>query len=296
MLHKILPVLSLLIVAPASLASELSLKHHFSPSPDGKLMVFHGRNNPAFNSLYLSDITANNTRLLFGDDKTIQQEPRWSPDGQWIAFVHGTEYQSGALQLAMLKPDGSSFKVLTNTQEGMVKGPSWSPDSSQIVYEIRNPEVGKSTLHIYDLNKQQSRPLTQNGMIVQPEWSPDGKAILTVIRDSEIPSNSDIWILSVEHPDHRRRWTTTPEGETMPVWSPDGESIYYSRPAGENNQYDLFQLTFKTGIVKRLTETEDISEFFPIMSQDKNTLLYDSYRLQGSTPTSTLGVLHLQKE
>jgi Tol biopolymer transport system component len=90
-------------------------------------------------------------------------DPRWSPDGRWIAFFRGNALRfigpqarrpSSALSLARLSgveavwsPDGSRIALGTsilNIRRGRVRevnapmgdypGPSWSPDGKHLVY------------------------------------------------------------------------------------------------------------------------------------------------------------------
>ncbi len=62
-------------------------------------------------------------------------QPRFSPDGQWIAF---TSDRSGKSERAgdniwTMKRDGSSPKQVTNETFTLLNGPAWSPDSNYIV-------------------------------------------------------------------------------------------------------------------------------------------------------------------
>ena len=53
------------------------------------------------------------------------QDPTWSPDGAWIAFVRFTD---GTANLWIVHPDGTEAKPLTKFADGTTLGhPSWSP-------------------------------------------------------------------------------------------------------------------------------------------------------------------------
>src|SRR4030095_10471536 len=53
------------------------------------------------------------------------QVPRWSPDGQWIAFIEN----SGPLWV--VRPDGSGLRSISGYS--LWPGVTWSPDATRIV-------------------------------------------------------------------------------------------------------------------------------------------------------------------
>ncbi|HUM68173.1 MAG TPA: hypothetical protein PLK31_04935 [Chloroflexota bacterium] len=82
----------------------------------------------------------------------------WSPDNQWIMFVHESEIAPQA-QLLLTTSDGSEIKVLTEVANGRILTPIWSPDSNTIycvvvestgshsVYEINPVSLGKRNIY-----------------------------------------------------------------------------------------------------------------------------------------------------
>jgi Tol biopolymer transport system component len=278
----------------ANATSTIDMRTHAAPSPDGEKIAYHIRSNGTKPTLYIADSNGQNEQHLWGTTSTIEQEPRWSPNGKWIAFVSGHDYQKDSLQLHIVSPDGENHKTLTDIRTGSAKGPSWSPDSQQILFEIRNSKQGKSTLNIFDLQTASVHQLNTvgEGMLVQAEWSPDGKAIMVAERDPETPSKSDLWVLSLEHLDHRRQVTKTPEGETMPVWQ-SNNAIIFSRPVGESGQHDLFLFRFSDNSEHRLTKTDDVNEFFPIVSANGVTLYFDAFRKIEGEFQSSISVMEI---
>ena len=275
----------------------LERRHHAAPSPDGRQMSYHATRNGVMPSLYISNIDGTNERLLWGSPTTIEQEPRWSPDGKWISFVTGTSYENGQLQLGIIKPNGTDYRVLTNVQLGMVKGPSWSPGSQKILYEVRDSDSGISTLHIHDLAHGKQRQLTDtsHGMLVQAEWSPDGNSILASKRLSNNQSVSDLYIFPLDNPDSMDRLTFSPEGETMPVWAPDASAVAFARSAPDADQYELFLYRLSDKTEQRLTSTDSIEEFFPIFSADGSQLFYDAVIFEGNNAFSTIRNMPVEK-
>jgi len=65
-------------------------------------------------------------------------EPRWSPDGRWIAFVakrpaSGIQKADEEPQLYLIAPDGGEARRVTDIATG-VFGIKWFPDSRRIAF------------------------------------------------------------------------------------------------------------------------------------------------------------------
>src|SRR5688500_10995501 len=65
-------------------------------------------------------------------------EPRWSPDGNWIAFVAKRAGSDGAkddeeTQVYVIAPDGGEARRLTDLPTGAF-GIKWFPDSRRIAF------------------------------------------------------------------------------------------------------------------------------------------------------------------
>ena len=89
----------------------------------------------------------------------FEEQPAWSPDGQWIAFIAKTEESNGNGNLDRLddgdlgtlwigRRDGSDFRQLTF--EHRFADPAWSPDSGLIVVARFADSNGDGHLSQYD--------------------------------------------------------------------------------------------------------------------------------------------------
>jgi dipeptidyl aminopeptidase/acylaminoacyl peptidase len=125
-------------------------------------------------------------RLITIEDVTkIKQveEPRISPDGQWIAYVLQTPntlkkgYDTNIYVVAT-----SGGEPLQVTRSGKDYSPVWSPDSSQLAFVSTRDE--KPQIYILPMNSPgEPRALTThaNGAFA-PAWSPDGKTMAYLSR------------------------------------------------------------------------------------------------------------------
>ena len=100
------------------------------------------------------------TQLLEGEC------PRWSPQGDWIAYC-GFDPSSGKRKIFVMRPDGTGLQQLTSDPESEDLHPSWSPDGSRIVFASdrgRDEIVGERNFDIYmiRLDGTDERRLTVN--------------------------------------------------------------------------------------------------------------------------------------
>jgi dipeptidyl aminopeptidase/acylaminoacyl peptidase len=157
------------------------------PSPDGKFVAFTFRPFNDLNRLdiCLIELASGTIRTVYGRPKTRASEPRWSPDGEWIAFIC---QEAGRDDLWMAHPNGDGLRQVSRLGYDIVQF-AWSPDGSQILATVNRggafdlgllePLAGQLT----DLN-------SGNGTHFNPNWSPDGKFVTyeyeTPIRPPEI--------------------------------------------------------------------------------------------------------------
>ena len=206
--------------------------------------------------IYRADANGKNRRrMTFG--RYSANAPAWSPDGEWIGFVHTGE--DGKAQLAIMRPDGGEPRILTSVKTA-VSGFKWSPDSESIAYlsvdapsqeeeqrnkakddHIRVDEDFKyQHIHLVDVpaddaEQPESRQLTSGSFQVSHgyapgfDWSPDGSRIAfghttePGLNDWETSDLSVVDVASGEVSELR----ATPASEASPVYSPDGSRIAF---------------------------------------------------------------------
>jgi dipeptidyl aminopeptidase/acylaminoacyl peptidase len=141
------------------------------PSPDGKHILYTLR---CFDDLHrldiiLLDVDSGKSMTLYGKPSTRAFSARWSPDGQWIAFIaQETERE----QIYLIRPDGQGLHPLTHTGHDIFQF-EWSPHGRQMaVIFNRN---GAFDLSLVDVQSGEISDLqTGTGMHSNPHWAPDG--------------------------------------------------------------------------------------------------------------------------
>jgi Tol biopolymer transport system component len=100
-------------------------------------------------------------------------DPRYSPDGQQVAFVSD---RSGNMELWVADGEGKDERQLTHMNAPWLGGISWSPDGDQIAFDAR-PQ-GHSALFVIPTSGGEPKLLEDNAYEERmPSWSSDGKLL-----------------------------------------------------------------------------------------------------------------------
>lgn len=189
--------------------------------------------------------------------------PRWSPDGQYLAFT-STRVENS--QIWLISTFGGEARQLT-TGKVSAGTPVWSPDGRKIAFVAKvsaaSEEAGKSEqsdvkvitrLHykqngegflgdkrsqifVLDVESGEQQQITSGDFnCSSPTWSPCGEYLAfssNRTEDADYNSQSDIWIVSASGGELRKLSPGTgPAGS--PSWSPDGKLIAY---LGHEHEY-----------------------------------------------------------
>lgn len=156
---------------------------------------------------------------------------------------------------------------------------SFSPDGRQIVYSrSRLNKFGEryNDLYIMDIETEKKRKITDNSRIHDPDWHPFKSEIVAVQFSS---GTQNLVRISLETGEIEQL-TNFDNGETVytPVWSPDGERIYFSIADSFNRQ--IYQLNTATNHWNALLE-DPIIDFRDPWPHPNQEVLYFSSDLNG---------------
>jgi len=152
-------------------------------SPDGQSIVYVKHFPGCTNIMILHLKTGRTTQLTDFRFQTEVFSPRWSPDGQKIAF--SLVDSAGWRAVAVVSPTGDSLRILQNSGYD-ARSPEWSPDGTKLAYI--DYRFGTPNLFVMNRDGSHPQPLTNAfGGLFNPGWSPDGKRIFATVferRDS----------------------------------------------------------------------------------------------------------------
>ena len=175
--------------------------------------------------IYTIDLASGRVTTLTREGDWHDEQPRWSPDGQRIAFK--STRGGGSYNLYVMDADGSNVRRLTQ-HAGTDHDPTWLPDGQSIVFSSdRDRGTGRLDLYRLWLADGAIERLTTffQGYAFMPTVSPDGNWVAFVA--TTFPA-VDGWVNQVHVLELATRQTwpfdTTAPG-CWPNWSPDGQSI-----------------------------------------------------------------------
>ena len=262
-------------------------------SPDGHHVCFTvpkavmtEKKSEYLTHIYVADADGSNMiQSTFGDSSCTQ--PRWSPDGKWIAF---TSSRSEKNNLYLIPGTGGEPQQLTTVQTEIANF-KWSPDGKWIAFVMPDPptpseeqaEEEKNDARVVDENvklnrlwlapveihaseKHETRLLTTGDFNIGScfgrsnfDWSADGKEI--VFTHTPTPRTDD-WSLadiSITDVDTGQLQPLVRTGAAdSPLYSPDGCWVAYlatDDSSSWSSTFDVFVIPTAGGPPRLLAQT-----------------------------------------
>ena len=94
------------------------LPYGFHLSPDNRSIAYHLA-SPTGYQIWTSDVNGDKKKMIAAHPDHLYFAPRWSPDGEWLAFadcLFKTDPGHDWADIALCRPDGSEFRTLTQGQ------------------------------------------------------------------------------------------------------------------------------------------------------------------------------------
>lgn len=209
-------------------------------SPDGRELVFD-----LLGDLYLVPLAGGEARALT-TGMAWDMQPRFSPDGQWIAF---TSDRGGGDNVWVISRSGTGdARQITKEDFRLVNSPVWSPDGNFIAVRkhfTKHRSLGSGEIWLYHSSGGKGVQMTEKPNdqkdVGEPAFSPDGKYVYfseDVTPGATFEYNKDPYgeiyaIRRLDRGDGRiEKLVGGPGGAARPTPSPDGKSLAFIRRVG----------------------------------------------------------------
>ncbi|GCE28683.1 putative peptidase YuxL [Dictyobacter alpinus] len=330
---------SIPVVPPMEIEDLLSLKVASDPqiSPDGRLITYvllecDDEEDATRSAIWLVESAGGKLaaprKLSSGAYNDTM--PRWSPDGQSLAFLSN---RSGVAQIYLLTLNGGEAEQVSNLKQG-VSEYSWHPNGQILLahsaWKPQDDQPATTSDRLYTIYTRLGSqadgvghnhgrhqqlwlvPLSGSAMrltsepvdLVQSCWSPDGQEVVFCANrraDPDLSVSMALWVLTLSTGMMRR--LTPEEGLAQkPSWSPDGSRIayLYSPDQTESSNISPWIVNAQTGMTQlAVPDAQDFTCQAWIIDELRNEYLTapqwypDSQALL--VPVQERGQLHLYR-
>ncbi|HVG23977.1 MAG TPA: protein kinase, partial [Thermoanaerobaculia bacterium] len=255
-------------------------------SAEGESFVFT-RGGGAGSDIYLQRVGGRNAINLTPRCAQADAQPAFSRDGSLIAYR--SECEGGGI--FVMGATGESTRRLTPS----CFNPSWSPDAKRIVCGTESigftPTSRGQLSELWTVDASSGeRKLLLPSDGVQPNWSPHGQRIAYwgIVGES---AQRDIFTIdpSAENPsDTVVRVTDDPAVDWNPVWSPDGQYLYFG--SDRNGSMNLWRVRMNEESGKPKGDPEPVTTPARVgahysFSRDGSRMLYAAFEQEESLRT-----------
>ncbi|HET9401644.1 MAG TPA: S41 family peptidase, partial [Candidatus Acidoferrales bacterium] len=282
--HALFAAVLCVLCSAAVIAKPIRIPRH-PDYHDGKIIFSY------FGSIWMVNDDGSNPRRLTVN-AAHDDYPRFSPDGRWIAF---SSNRYGNNDVFVMPAEGGEPKQLTfNSAQDTVIG--WERDSKHIVFSTARGEPYPGVLRLYEVSIDGGLE-----MPLPTDWgywgsySPDGKK-LVFNRHAAIwwrqhyrGSNAgDLWIydsasksykkiLDTEVPDEQKANNVWPQYGNGFIFFVSDREVTAKAGAKEvwNSKNNLWKVPENGGTPVQLTHFKDGTVFFPSISSDGKTIVFE---------------------
>ena len=230
--------------------------------------------------IFSLDVATGQVQALTSGNDWRDQSPRWSPDGQSIAFTsnrahYGAQAEPGTpdLDVYVMRADGSQVRRIT-TDPGNDHDPSWLPDGQSLVFS--SDRASRGDLFRVRLADGHTDRLTTNfvGRAIMPAVSPDGTKVAFAAQTLRVGAFWNFQVHLLDLASGRTEPVPASGGACWPAWSRDGRALYNVQLEREPSAIQRRDLA--SGQVSLAHANPTLWSYYPRVSPDGQWLVLSS--------------------
>ncbi len=248
-------------------------------SPDGRYVAYRRNGmdimqDRRVGQLWLID-TEQGTHRKLTSREVSESSPVWSPQGDRLAFVSGTDEGSELYVYWLDNGQVARLSQLPSSPGGL----SWSPDGEQLAFHMK---VESQELSLV------SPPARPDGA----DWAPAPRITTRLKHESDgggyiSPGFQQYFVLPAEGGTPRQLTFDAYQHRSTPLWTSDGEKLIFSANRHPEAEYErrnteLYALALADGTITPLTD-RDGPDYGVALSPDGEQLAYLGYDDQVQT-------------
>ena len=250
-------------------------------SPDGaqacvSVTSFDMKENKSRANLWLLSAFGGEPRRLTSAGEK-DGEPRWSPDGKWIAFVAkrpaaaGGKEEDEESQVYLIAPDGGEARRLTDIPTGAF-GIKWFPDSRRLAFlswvwpGVKGLERLKKRYKEFKDDKVKAHVVEHSAYRFWDHWLSDGRVLHVFSVDIDTGRMRDLFAGS-----RYEIVKADPSADSYDI-APDGNEIAFAFDPAEDKRFDheheIVALDLRKKRFRSLTRASRLNHESPRYSPD----------------------------
>jgi TolB protein len=175
---------------------------------------------------------------------------------------------SGSGEIYAADFDGHNAQSVTH-DDSIVAAPAWAPGRLVLYYTTYKP--GNPDIFYHNLTTGQRRNIAgYSGLNTSAAVSPDGSRVAMILSKSGSP---DVWVCDADG-SNLKQLTHTPEDESSPCWSPDGQWICFATKLNERRV--LAKVPASGGAIERIPTAGVSNPTEPDWSPDGKWIAFTS--------------------
>ena len=230
--------------------------HPFLPGPsirdvdfarDGRSIAYVRESD---DTLWVASSDGTSARRIATPGMVNVELPRWSPDGNRLAFM--AKRAEAPYRVFVTSASGNGVPVQASHGSDNQGAPTWSPDGRELIYgRVFCQEERNCAIQEINLTTGEQTTISGSEGLSTARWSPDGRFVAALQADQH-----EVWILDWRS----RAWRKLAGGVNGNdlAWSHDSRSIYASRPEGE--QPELLRISVESGKADPVVDLSDFSK------------------------------------